>query len=41
MNLQIENPYKISDNAFVITVNGQEYEYEIPEDKDINQIMVR
>ena len=41
MNLQIENPYKISDNAFVITVNGQEYEYEIPEDKDINQIIER
>lgn len=41
MNLQIENPYKISDNAFVITVNGQEYEYEIPEDKDIDQIIDR
>lgn len=41
MSLQIENPYKISENAFVITVNGQEYEYEIPEDKDIDQVVER
>lgn len=41
MSLQIENPYKISENAFVITVNGQEYEYEIPEDKDVDQVVER
>lgn len=41
MNLKIENPYKISDNTFVVTINGQEYEYNIPEDKDVNQIVGR
>lgn len=41
MNLQIENPYRISDNAFVITINGQQYEYEIPEDKDVDRIIER
>ena len=40
-NLQIENPYKISDSSFAITINGKQYEYEIPVDKSIDKIIDR
>lgn len=38
-NLIIENPVKLTDTSFKITINGQDFEYEISEEKDINAVI--
>lgn len=38
-NLIIENPVKLTDTSFKITINGQDFEYEISEEKDIDAVI--
>lgn len=38
-NLIIENPTKLTDTSFKITINGEDFEYEISEEKDIDAVI--
>lgn len=38
-SLIIENPTKLTDTSFKITINGNDYEYEISEEKDIDKVI--
>lgn len=38
-NLIIENPERLSDSSFKITINGTDYEYEVSEEKDIDAVI--
>lgn len=35
-NLSIGNPEKLTDNSFKININGQDYEYQVSEEKDVD-----
>lgn len=38
-SLIIENPVRLTDTSFKITINGQDFEYEISEEKDIDAVI--
>ena len=38
-NLIIENPTKLTDTSFKITINGKDFEYEISDDKNIDSVI--
>lgn len=39
MNLEISRPEKISDSSFKISINDNDFEYQISEDKDIDKVI--
>lgn len=39
MNLEISQPERLDDSSFKITISGNDYEYQISEDKDIDKVI--